>query len=64
MQHLEGSGTPVLYAGRTVLKGESLTMCIPEENIVAQAFSLTTTTSASDMQLPSFPSVKNKKKPI
>jgi len=22
MQHLEGSGTPVLYIGRTVLKGE------------------------------------------
>jgi hypothetical protein len=22
MQHLEGSGTPVLYMGRTVLKGE------------------------------------------
>jgi len=21
MQHLEGSGTPVLYTGRTVLKG-------------------------------------------
>jgi len=21
MQHLEGSGTPVLYVGRTVLKG-------------------------------------------
>ena len=24
MQHLEGSGTPVLYIGRTVLKGLSL----------------------------------------
>ena len=24
MQHLEGSGTPVLYTGRTVLKGESI----------------------------------------
>jgi len=24
MQHLEGSGTPVLYIGRTVLKGWSL----------------------------------------
>jgi len=23
MQHLEGSGTPVLYIGRTVLKGET-----------------------------------------
>ena len=23
MQHLEGSGTPVLYIGRTVLKGYS-----------------------------------------
>jgi len=23
MQHLEGSGTPVLYIGRTVLKGEA-----------------------------------------
>ena len=23
MQHLEGSGTPVLYIGRTDLKGES-----------------------------------------
>jgi len=23
MQHLEGSGTPVLYMGRTVLKGKS-----------------------------------------
>jgi hypothetical protein len=23
MQHLEGSGTPVLYIGRTVLKGSS-----------------------------------------
>jgi protein-disulfide isomerase len=22
MQHLEGSGTPVLYIGRTVLKGQ------------------------------------------
>jgi len=22
MQHLEGSGTPVLYKGRTVLKGQ------------------------------------------
>jgi len=25
MQHLEGSGTPVLYIGRTVLKGLSIT---------------------------------------
>jgi hypothetical protein len=24
MQHLEGSGTPVLYIGRTVLKGQCL----------------------------------------
>ena len=24
MQHLEGSGTPVLYIGRTVLKGEHI----------------------------------------
>jgi hypothetical protein len=24
MQHLEGSGTPVLYVGRTVLKGQLL----------------------------------------
>jgi len=24
MQHLEGSGTPVLYIGRTVLKGFNL----------------------------------------
>ena len=24
MQHLEGSGTPVLYIGRTVLKGKLL----------------------------------------
>ena len=23
MQHLEGSGTPVLYIGRTVLKGQN-----------------------------------------
>jgi hypothetical protein len=23
MQHLDGSGTPVLYIGRTVLKGEN-----------------------------------------
>jgi hypothetical protein len=28
MQHLEGSGTPVLYIGRTVLKGK-----LPELNI-------------------------------
>jgi len=27
MQHLEGSGTPVLYTGRTVLKGWSLLQC-------------------------------------
>jgi len=24
MQHLEGSGTPVLYIGRMVLKGETI----------------------------------------
>jgi hypothetical protein len=24
MQHLEGSGTPVLYIGRTVLKGQTI----------------------------------------
>jgi len=30
MQHLEGSGTPVLYIGRTVLKGPGFPqfMCI------------------------------------
>ena len=27
MQHLEGSGTPVLYIGRTVLKGYYETNC-------------------------------------
>ena len=27
MQHLEGSGTPVLYIGRTVLKGNCLCAC-------------------------------------
>jgi len=29
MQYLEGSGTPVLYTGRTVLKGQT---CV-EENV-------------------------------
>ena len=28
MQHLEGSGTPVLYIGRTVLKGRSLNKAV------------------------------------
>jgi len=28
MQHLEGSGTPVLYIGRTVLKGYGRTVLI------------------------------------
>ena len=27
MQPLEGSGTPVLYIGRTVLKGEGILVC-------------------------------------
>jgi hypothetical protein len=29
MQHLEGSGTPVLYIGRTVLKGDYLPCVTP-----------------------------------
>jgi len=29
MQHLEGSGTPVLYIGRTVLKGQTTTGFCP-----------------------------------
>jgi hypothetical protein len=34
MQHLEGSGTPVLYIGRTVLKGLfSKPHCMEQKNI-------------------------------
>jgi len=32
MQHLEGSGTPVLYIGRTVLKGSFARVIIHIEN--------------------------------
>jgi hypothetical protein len=31
MQHLEGSGTPVLYIGRTVLKGLKKLVFIPRQ---------------------------------
>jgi hypothetical protein len=35
MQHLEGSGTPVLYKGRTVLKGLVFTyLCMKMEQCV------------------------------
>ena len=40
----------------------SLTVCTTEENILAKAFVVTTTTSAAAMRLPSFPSVKMEKK--
>jgi hypothetical protein len=33
MQHLEGSGTPVLYIGRTVLKGHHGKAEVLEKNI-------------------------------
>ena len=31
MQHLEGSGTPVLYIGRTVLKGY---LCMSDSDVI------------------------------
>ena len=45
MQHLEGSGTPVLYIARTVLKGEPIsvfrlhpvTLCYTKTNVISQA---------------------------
>jgi len=40
MQHLEGSGTPVLYIGRTVLKGKTGTENSPHRNFITGTSSL------------------------
>jgi len=37
MEHLEGSGTPVLYIGRKVLKGYSYT-CTLEDKVLSGIF--------------------------
>jgi hypothetical protein len=40
MRHLEGSGTPVLYIGRTVLKGSLITCTVHIYNDKLQTLSL------------------------
>jgi hypothetical protein len=41
MQHLEGSGTPVLYIGRTVLKGNAPCQFTSLLNLRSGLFGLT-----------------------
>jgi hypothetical protein len=40
MQHLEGSGTPVLYIGRTVLKGERKLECVVKSSRKSEIWNL------------------------
>ena len=42
MQHLEGSGSPVLYIGRTVLKGSNTALSIKVKCTLVQALRLCT----------------------
>jgi hypothetical protein len=43
MQHLEGSGTPVLYIGRTVLKGN-----VHEDKVLDRKHALKVTSNKKD----------------
>jgi len=45
MQHLEGSGTPVLYIGRTVLKGYGCFLVVVVVVVVVVVFIFNTSSS-------------------